>query len=233
MMICIGDSITYGSVGVSYVKFVDSALGAINKGVNGDTLIGMSRRLRKILKNKKYNQAELFVLEIGTNDVLIPWYQEYSFFWKMLFLPRQAVKAPFITNEDFYKEYEKNIKLLLDKQKKVILVGLPLWETLKYDITQKWRVREEVIIQLSEKYHIPYIDLYKIEKDLQINGKGEYIWSKTNNFMRIWDAIIMLFFHGNKDLLSKSRGLEVTVDGIHPNTKVAMALAQAIEQAIF
>jgi lysophospholipase L1-like esterase len=43
----------------------------------------------------------------------------------------------------------------------------------------------------------------------------------------------MMFFPRKKDFLSKNRGLEVTVDGIHPNTKVAMALAQAIEQSIY
>ena len=37
-ILCIGDSLTYGNVGYSYIPSLNKNLLTINKGLNGDTL---------------------------------------------------------------------------------------------------------------------------------------------------------------------------------------------------
>ena len=39
-VLCVGDSLTFGSVGYSYVRFL-GGVEAVNRGLNGDCLLGM------------------------------------------------------------------------------------------------------------------------------------------------------------------------------------------------
>lgn len=45
-LICIGDSLTFGNVGYSYIHFLDKNITAVNKGKNGDTVRGVYTRIK-------------------------------------------------------------------------------------------------------------------------------------------------------------------------------------------
>lgn len=46
-IICIGDSLTYGRVGYSYIPFLKTPEKVINKGINGDTTLCALKCLKK------------------------------------------------------------------------------------------------------------------------------------------------------------------------------------------
>ena len=81
-VLCVGDSLTFGSVGYSYVRFL-GGVEAVNRGLNGDCLLGMERRLRQILSSRLYKDIELIVFWGGTNDVFLPALKEVSCFWRI------------------------------------------------------------------------------------------------------------------------------------------------------
>lgn len=53
-LICIGDSLTFGNVGYSYIHFLNKKNHAVNKGKNGDTLRGAYGRLKKIIDKSRH-----------------------------------------------------------------------------------------------------------------------------------------------------------------------------------
>ena len=54
MVVCIGDSITEGLVGYSYVSYIPAEYKAVNKGVNGDTCWGVYQRLCHMKESSLY-----------------------------------------------------------------------------------------------------------------------------------------------------------------------------------
>ena len=90
-ILCIGDSLTYGNVGYSYIPSLNKNLLTINKGLNGDTLHGMSNRLRKMLDNC-CNDFDLIILGVGTNDIFLPYLKGVDSYWKLQMAFRCKIK---------------------------------------------------------------------------------------------------------------------------------------------
>ena len=87
-IVCLGDSLTFGSVGYSYIRFLRHPLEVINKGVNGDTTYGALKRLRRIVAYPEYEAADTYIVGIGTNDVLLPYLTRISWLWKLQMGPK-------------------------------------------------------------------------------------------------------------------------------------------------
>lgn len=232
MIICVGDSLTFGNVGYSYRKYL-SVNGTVNKGFNGDPLMGIYKRLTKILKNPKYSEAKTYVIGGGTNDILLPALRHHSSFWKCLNTLRPAVMGyRYCCNENSFRYmYEKIIRLLLDSGKNIIIIGIPKCELGNISIDKKIQARNSLIQHLAEKYSLTYIDIYDKMSSLQPASSCKYNWGKTNG-MRLFDASLMTLLPFTKDLFSKVRGLSVTVDGIHYNSRTAMELGNMVERAV-
>lgn len=92
-VVCLGDSLTYGNVGYSYIYFLNKSKDYkyINKGKNGDSLRGMFGRLKKIVDNTKYD-FDLYIIGIGTNDILLPYLRDSYPFWFLLMSSRCKIK---------------------------------------------------------------------------------------------------------------------------------------------
>jgi lysophospholipase L1-like esterase len=68
-VLCLGDSLTEGTVGVGFIPFLEEMLPGnqyINLGVNGDTIAGLRRRAERLQM-----RGEAAVVWIGTNDVMM------------------------------------------------------------------------------------------------------------------------------------------------------------------
>lgn len=229
MLICIGDSITYGRIGVSYTKYLNRKV--INKGVNGDTVAGMTVRLKKLLKSEKYSDVPDFVVAIGTNDILLPTLKKCSPLWRVFIPMMNRVEGKVVSEdiEEFCARYEEMLTLLAGK--KVILLGIPKMETKKCAINEEIRERNARLAELAQKYGMRYIDTYALMDDIKAEQEGDYFYEKTN-FMRIVDAVLMTLFPFTKDPIAKSRGLKITVDGVHHNSASAKAIANAVNDAL-
>ena len=68
-VVCIGDSITYGRVGVSYFEMLKSEFGGkyrfINSGINGNLSYDVLKRIDEVTTMK----PDVAILMVGTNDV--------------------------------------------------------------------------------------------------------------------------------------------------------------------
>lgn len=232
-VLCIGDSLTFGNVGYSYVKFLEK-LKIINKGLNGDPILGIEKRLKKYLSLKCYKDIDLIILWGGTNDILLPNLKKVSAFWNI-----SNTLRPFFfgyhyceSDEEFYNVYERIIQNLQKSNKKVLLLGLPKAELKNLNINYKLQERSRMIEELSIKYNLDFIDIYKIMDELNFPTKSlGYSWGMLN-LTRIFDAFLMIIYPPSKKQFSKMRKLNLTVDGIHLSEVSAKEIAKSIDNYI-
>lgn len=229
MVLCIGDSLTLGMVGYSYIPFANSKYQFINKGVNGDSLYGGVKRLKGYLKKDRYKGVDTIVLALGTNDILLPHLGRQSLCWNMQYQMRNLIRKFSFHVQDFTKLYCSIVKEMSALGYKLVLVGLPYIQLPGYPLGY---IREynHRIARIAAQYGAEYIDMYALQEPL-LGKRRTYSWGKSN-FGRITDGTYMALFPMEKDRLSKRRGLDLTVDGVHYNSKSAKLLAAAVVKAL-
>lgn len=230
-VVCIGDSLTYGNVGYSYFYFLYNYMGYdyINKGKNGDSLRGMFSRLRKIVGNPN-TDSDLYVIGIGTNDILLPYLRDSSPFWFLLMSSRCKIKRCIEDDETFYQEYNELLNFLHEKNKKVIIFGMPFINLENFP-DEKLVKRNKMIENLAEKYNYSFIDIYKLQKEKIQPDNRVYTW-KYRFLLRVFDSIIMTLVPISKNYFTKIRALTTTVDGVHFSYESARILGIEIEKNI-
>ncbi|MEG1945018.1 MAG: SGNH/GDSL hydrolase family protein [Oscillospiraceae bacterium] len=225
MLLCIGDSLTFGSIGYSYIKYLSPKLQIINKGVNGDTVCCLYKRLLSCVGNQRYAAADTYVLAIGTNDVLLPYLGKNSKLFKKQLDMRARMKKCVLDDAEFAMQYEKCIKLLRDSGKQAILVGLPFIQLKNYVLDDVER-KNKIIFELAQKYKMKYVDIFSLQKEEA--SQTAFDAYEFSFFKSAFDMTVMAVLPFTKELFSKRRKLELTVDGIHYNAKSAKLLADAL-----
>lgn len=230
-VVCIGDSLTYGNVGYSYFYFLYNYMGYdyINKGKNGDSLRGLFSRLKKIVDNPN-TDSDLYVIGIGTNDILLPYLRDSSPFWFLLMSSRCKIKRCIEDDETFYQEYNELLNFLHEKNKKVIIFGMPFINLENFP-DEKLVKRNKMIENLAEKYNYSFIDIYKLQKEKIQPDNRVYTW-KYRFLLRVFDSIIMTLVPISKNYFTKIRALTTTVDGVHFSYESARILGIEIEKNI-
>lgn len=229
MVLCIGDSLTLGVVGYSYIPFASSKYQFINKGVNGDSLYGGVKRLKEYLKKDRYKRVDTIVLALGTNDILLPHLGRQSLCWNMQYRMRNLIRKFSFRVRDFTKLYYSIVKEMSALGYKLVLVGLPYIQLPDYPLGSIKEYNRR-IARIAAQYGAEYIDMYALQEPL-LGKKRTYSWGKTD-LCRIVDGTSMAVFPVIKDRLSKRRGLDVTVDGVHYNSSSAKLLAAAVVKAL-
>ena len=232
-VLCIGDSLTFGNVGYSYIKFLKK-LKIINKGLNGDPILGIEKRLKKYMSLKCYEDVDLIILWGGTNDVFLPNLKKISVFWNISNTLRPLLMGYHYceTDEEFHKVYERIIQNIQKVNKKVLLLGLPKAEIKHLNINPKLQERSRMIQELSFKYNLDFIDIYKIMDEINFPTRSlGYSWGMLN-LTRIFDAFLMTICPPSKKQFSKMRKLNLTVDGIHLSEVSAKEIAKSIDNYI-
>lgn len=228
--VLIGDSLTEGIPGVSYWRFLNNKRKILNKGLGGDTLLGATKRTIRMLGNKKYDDIDNYIIEIGTNDVLLPVLTKHSIVWKEIIKLKSATLGciPCANILDFSNKYDELLSMLINHNKKVGIIGLPLIENSILKINDDMNKYNSVIKELAQKYNITYIDLESLEREMKAGNEGSYFFGKTNlgNMIDTIFTSILPF----SNIVSKIRGLSVTIDCVHLNRNTAKKLASAIEQ---
>lgn len=224
---CLGDSLTYGNVGYSYIDFLDKSIHAVNKGKNGDTVRGARRRLEKILNQSKFD-SPIYVVGIGTNDLLLPYLRTVSLFWFVMMGIRCRVKACIQEDLQFSREYEELLSLLSKNEKRVIVFGQPFINLRNFPHEDLIK-RNAIIEKLADQYGFPFIDIFHLQKERIEKDTRVYTW-KHSFFLRVIDAIIMSLAPSTKDTFAKRRGLTTSVDGAHFHSNSAKLLAKEVEK---
>lgn len=229
MILCFGDSITEGRPGVTYLRYMKRK--AKNFGLGGDTLIGMTRRIKEVMQSREYEDAKAIVIGIGSNDFLVPFLKEYSPSWAKAaesIIKRGSI--PCSDQKQFSQEFAKLLDML--EGKKTVVFGTPCFETDVGGLDKKSAEYNSIIKKLCATRNVPFIDFRKwqmgvIEKS---NNRCEHFFSKNRRDI-IMDAILTTYLPF-ADYISNKRGLAVSVDGAHLNTVSAIGLAQLIEKEL-
>lgn len=223
---CFGDSLTYGNLGHSYIKCLNKDFKIINKGLNGDTAVCMHSRLKHYMARASSAKTDLYIIAIGTNDLLLPYLATVSPFWKIPMSLRVRYKKCLVDRSSFESEYEKILQTVSSSGKRALVLGMPYLQ-LKDFPNNLVDERNRVIKNLAEKYGIPFIDTADIQRHIIENMNVSYSW-KYGLLLRLAEGMTLQILTCLKDFLSDRRGLELTTDGVHWNSKMARAVAAAV-----
>jgi len=217
----LGDSITEGIPGVSYVSIMqdsNSDYDLVNRGVGGDTVSSLLRRVKKMNDLSSFDQIVLFV---GVNDVFGKLTNTYKIL-KTLTKQRWAKDTSI-----FKKQYEDLIAHIMKKNKNIIIIP-PL--LIGEDISNKWNIELYVLIKIvndiSNTNNLTYLDLYSEFKEY-LNDKqiSNYLPMKITELLK---DVKGLTTPSLVDQKSNERGLHLTLDGVHINSKGAKIISKAI-----
>lgn len=213
----IGDSLTEGRPGISFVTLLSQKYPIItfdNLGKPGETVTSLYTRLSKTKIEREY---DLVFLWIGVNDV-------YS---KLLKVKPQ----PIVKNHYEFAERLGNILDLLSKfTKRIVVVSPALVGEIITNEPNKEVKKLSAIIELTCKDRdLVFLNMHAVfERELKEAKSSDFINVSAMSVMR--DA---LFYKKTAkiDEISEKRGLHITLDGVHLNTKGATLVAN--EYAIF
>ncbi|MGS0973404.1 MAG: SGNH/GDSL hydrolase family protein [Candidatus Izemoplasmataceae bacterium] len=215
----LGDSITEGVPGVSYVDLIkkETTYECINRGKGGDTVSSLLRRVRRMSDLSEYDKVVLFA---GVNDVFGKLTTIYKVF-------KQLRKQKWAKNTgEFEKTYRELLDYLLSYNKNVVLIPpLLIGEDIHNRHNKELKELVNKIHTLSNKYTLDYIDTYKefVEylKDKEVSNYLPVSLLQVYQDTKIKDIALI-------DQISHERGLFLTLDGVHLNSKGASIVAGSI-----
>ncbi len=229
-VLIIGDSITEGVLGASYIKLLRQGTSVKNAGFRFDTCISLLQRLKKLKHIKKY---DTIIVQIGTNDILIPELRRRGLLWS-LFIQLAHYGNPLTSNEeDIHKNFEEIIKFIQSKRVKNIycLNIIPIGENLNSELNKKVSRYNMVIKEVCNKYRVKVID---INSQFTNYLKSQKLHSSYLIDSLIYIAVDFLIskFEQFQNMYTEKRRLHLTIDGVHLNKKGAMLYSRTIIKKI-
>lgn len=232
-LLCMGDSVTQGTIGESFVELLrtDNPQWIIrNAGVNGDTLLNISDRIALEIDACPY---DCILIEAGYNDIILPYFQEKGFLFKsalkyLLLKGRKPVELQL-----FKESYIKLIETIQEeKNSQIMLVTLGCINENLSDATNRKRVEyNKVIRTIAQSHHCLLADVgAEFEKVLSPTRQTDYLLAHFCN--SAYADAKKCTHKGAADRLSQKRNLKLTIDGIHLNSQGALLYKQTIEDQI-
>ncbi|QMU26916.1 SGNH/GDSL hydrolase family protein [Adhaeribacter radiodurans] len=227
----IGDSITRGKLGVSYIQLIKKEFPAyelVNLGVDGDTFSNISRRLQT--KIEQDSEFDYIVLQGGYNDIFLPYFREKSKLFQ--FALKQQLKkglVPLETAPAFEAELRKIVKTVKQKFRgKLVVTTIGCINEFRgFVLNSKRKEYNTIIRHVAQEENIGLADCgllfdQVLQQELQTNYFLESFWTVT-----VADRIISVFKNG-PDWLSQKRKLKLTIDGVHLNKKGAALVKKSL-----
>ena len=228
---CIGDSLTHGNIGQSWVdylrvKFPNDVF--LNEGINGNTAWQVLQRLDPILECK----PDLIILMIGTNDAL------GSFDMNSGLRYKKNNELPEVPSLEKYKEH---LNELIDKiviQSQVAICTLPpIGENMDSEVNKH-------VNEFND-----YIELVATQKNISLLTVSEALWSDINSrtyslkfeynpkaiplLRRIFGGIFHHYlFKKSWNDIAKAKGQWILFDQIHLNERGAEIVYKVVKNFI-
>lgn len=231
MIYCFGDSITKGTPGVSYLKYLPRGEYE-NQGSGGETVEGILSPIAHSIKHKKHNK---YIVQIGTNDILLPFLEKSSPKWKKRLRKIDQIKKegarPSRTELQFKKNYQSVVDLLKEGDKEILLINIPIiGEDLDHERNYKVENFNRIIKTIAEKEKLPLVDFYAWQREmLEEHQSKDHFFIGEDPKQMVFDGFKSLTKSGRM-ALSKKRNLVLTVDGVHLNDVGAKGLAKLVEE---
>ena len=208
----IGDSLTEGRPGVSFYNILQSKYPSItlnNLGKPGETIKSLHTRLMKTKLDTDYDSVFLW---IGVNDV-------YS---KLLKVQAQPVAKD---QQEFNDYFNKVLEFITPNSKQIVVVSPAIiGENINNPSNRELR-ELSTIMEASCKYSkVSFLNINSIfEKQLATLNCSDYI---STGVFRVMKDVLFYKKPDRIDRLSSKRGLHLTLDGIHLNSKGAVIVAE-------
>ncbi len=232
MIYCFGDSITAGVPGVSYCDFLKkNGQQVYQDGVGGDTTAGLLERLITY-RNHAAPEKPVFVFEIGTNDILLPFLETYSESWQRTIRGiRRKGRIIAADRDEFLGTYKKILKEIGPAP--ALAVSIPcIGEDLENEPNSTVDDYNRGLEKLCTRHGKTFIDFNRRQKEI-IRASGlEAPQFISKNSGRMIADVIFTRQSGGADKLSEKRNLAVTMDGVHLNRRGAEVLAEMIQEKI-
>jgi len=226
-VVCVGDSLTTGQVSVNYVKTLAARdLGCpvsfTNAGVNGDLAFNVLERLDSVIDL----QPDAITVLIGTNDANASLSEKnVRMMTRMKKLPRRPSIAWFGENLTAIVD-----RLTTETQARVAVLSLPvLGQELGSDSVQRSADYSTLIKHIADERRVTYLPLH--ERQLAYLTAGGFppgIRFRDGRILSATAAMQHFVLRRSFDGISGRRGLQLTTDFIHQNTRGASMIVDLI-----
>lgn len=219
VMVCLGDSLTHGHVGVSFVDILRDEIGdsveIVNAGINSEHTYNVIKRLERIIEIK----PDYVVLLIGTNDINNQLTKFNACIGKYL------MRLPKYPDEGFFLKYYRQIleRLKFETDAEIAVLSIPtITEDPEHYAYAESRRYSCLIKEMSEVFNVTYLPLF--EKMDAILTQNENI-PPLRYEKQFWQQISLLILHYlfgiSFNRIAEKRGFLLHVDQLHLNKQGA------------
>jgi lysophospholipase L1-like esterase len=228
-VVCLGDSLTRGQVSVDFVKMLRSRdigqqVRVTNAGVNGDLAYNVLQRLDSVVELR----PDVVSVLIGTNDA------NASLSEKNVRMMTRMKNLPSRPTIEWYQENLTAIveRLMRETPAEIALMSLPvLGEELGSPSVQRSADYSAVIKEIATARNVTYLALHERQVAyLTAVATTPGIRYRDGRLLSASAATQHFVLRRSFDGISRRRGLQLTTDLIHQNTRGATLIADLIEQ---
>lgn len=230
----IGDSITRGNLGASFVNLFKQGCHRCkitNLGRDGDTMESVLQRLITHLSTD--NRYDAIILQGGCNDILLPSFKQKGLSFRFAY--RRQLKRglrPAEHTNDFYailKSYLKRIRELYAGKIILLTMGC-IGENPGTQLNRQRKSYNKIIRKIAGEENILIADT---ETRFDIANRRNNTSYCLQNFwaVTLTDRFIS-FLHRGPDMLSRRRNLNLTIDGVHLNNTGAKIFSDSIKELL-
>ncbi|HUR04232.1 MAG TPA: GDSL-type esterase/lipase family protein [Nonomuraea sp.] len=225
-VICVGDSITRGQVSGNYVKLLESRLTGstvLNAGVNYDVSAHMLDRLSEVVDQ----DPDVVTVLIGTNDATATLGEQTA----------QKLRNRWKLTEDPSPDrYAANLAAIATRLKdetraRIALISPPvLGEDLDSVALRRTSEFGEIVRKVAAEQFVTYLPLNEqMVEYLEKTDHTPRVHYRADSLLAPTAAMQHFFLGRGFDAISKSRGLLLTTDTVHLNSRGAGMIADLIE----
>ena len=239
---------TLGNLGIGFSTCIHppDETELLFRGVNGDTMLGVTSRVLSFLKRRVNTENLLgLVIECGANDLLLPYVSEVDKEWALAVKDlSQKGKEPISKQKELVALFSQRLNSIAEAVtscnlpiSSVAVMTIPLLgEDLSSWLNSRKREVNAEIKNICKTAGIFCIDSESVLEQIIINRSIEidygYYFFPTSESpdLFITDAAFIEGNPVNANFLSKKRGLIVTVDGLHFNGTGASVVAKKVDE---
>ncbi|KAA2267111.1 SGNH/GDSL hydrolase family protein [Solihabitans fulvus] len=228
-VVCLGCSITRGQVSADYVAMLEHRTEGgpfvfTNAGVNGDLAYNALQRLDSVIESR----PDVVTVLIGTNDA------NASLTEKNTRMMTRMKKLPTRPTIDWYRQ---NLAAIADRLTgetgaRVALLSLPtLGEELDSESVRRSAQYSAVVREVAEARSLAYLPLNERQTAyLTAGGHTPGIPFRDGRALSARAATQHFVLRRSFDSIARRRGLQLTTDLVHQNTRGATMIADLVAE---
>jgi lysophospholipase L1-like esterase len=229
-IVCAGDSNTRGQLAVSYVQMLTERLTGhgitvTGDGVNGDCSFNLLHRLDPIIARR----PDAVTVLIGSNDA-----------WSTLSdaNARNIVKRKNLPRPPTLSQFRENLAAIVarldaETDAQIALVSLPvLGQDLDSPAARASGEFSDVVKTTAAEHGMPYLPLHERQCEYLASVRATALPFPDGMAERYTSALQHILLRRSYDSIARRRGLALTTDFIHQNSRGATIIAELIEDFV-